>query len=297
MPSSAWWCTLAPDPYAIDKAQLRRAFERAAPDYDRHAQLQREVGERLLERVAEIRRTPARVLDVGMGTGRCTEALAQRFRAARVAGIDIAPAMARMARGRRRLRLYPAPRYLVGDMEALPVATGTVDLLFSNLSFQWATDLNSLLAELHRVARPGTPLVFSSFGPDTLTELRSAWATVDDGVHVNRFQDMHDMGDALMRAGFTDVVMDVDRFVEHHPDVLSVMRGLKAIGAHNVTAHRRRGLTGRRLLDGVGAAYENRRHDGGLPVTYEVVYGLGWVAEPTPVMVPVSELSPRRPSP
>ncbi len=285
---------MATEPQAIEKPQLRRAFERAATAYDRHALIQREVGERLLERVAEIRRTPAWVLDIGMGTGRCTEALARRFRDARVAGIDIAPAMARMARGRRRLRLYPAPRYLVGDMETLPLGTATVDLLFSNLSFQWATDLDGLLAELHRVARPGTPLIFSSFGPDTLAELRNAWASVDHGVHVNRFLDMHDVGDAMMQAGFTDVVTDVDRLVEHHPDVLSVMRGLKAIGAHNVAAQRRRGLTGRRALEGVGAAYETHRGDAGLPVTYEVVYGLGWVAEPTPVMVPVTQLSPPR---
>ncbi len=288
---------MATEPHAIEKPQVRRAFEGAAAAYDRHALLQQEVGERLLERVAEIRRTPAWVLDIGMGTGRCTEALARRFRAARVAGIDLAPAMARMARGRRRLRLYPAPRYVVGDMETLPVASATVDLLFSNLSFQWATDLHGLLAELYRVARPGTPLIFSSFGPDTLGELRSAWASVDPGVHVNRFLDMHDVGDAMMQAGFTDVVTDVDRLVEHHPDVLSIMRGLKAIGAHNVAARRRRGLTGRRLLEGVGAAYEGYRGEEGLPVTYEVVYGLGWVAEPTPVMVPVSQLSPRRPQP
>lgn len=286
---------MAPEAHAVEKLQVRRAFERAAPAYDRHAQLQQEVGDRLLERVAEIRRTPAWVLDVGMGTGRCTEALARRFRSARVAGIDIAPAMARVARGRKLMRLYPAPRYLVGDMESLPLATGAVDLLFSNLSFQWATDVRTLLAELYRVARPGTPLVFSSFGPDTLKELRGAWAAVDDGAHVNRFLDMHDVGDALMEAGFTDVVMDVDRLVEHHPDVSSVMRGLKAIGAHNVAAHRRRGLTGRRLLEGVAAAYEIQRRHAGLPVTYEVVFGLGWVAEPTPVMVPLTQLSPRRP--
>ncbi|MDZ7751688.1 MAG: malonyl-ACP O-methyltransferase BioC [Gammaproteobacteria bacterium] len=278
----------------IDKSQLRRSFQRAAADYDHHARLQQEVGERLLERVAEIRLTPASVLDVGMGTGRCTEVLARRFRNARVAGIDIAPAMARLARGRRRLRLYPAPRYLVADMEALPLAASSVDLLFSNLSFQWASDLDILLAELYRVARPGTPLLFSSFGPDTLRELRGAWAAVDPGVHVNRFLDMHDVADAMMKAGFTDVVTDVDRLVEHHPDVMSVMRGLKAIGAHNVDARRRRALTGRRRLEGVLTAYEAHRSDAGLPVTYEVVYGLGWVVEPTPVMVPMTAFSPPR---
>ena len=246
----------------VDKAEVRRAFDRAAPAYDRHARLQREVATRLLERVDELRVTPTRVLDVGSGTGECTELLARRFRQGRVVGLDLAPAMVEAARARRRLRLYPAPRYLVADMESLPHPPGTFDFIFSNLSFQWAGDPAGLFAELYRVGRPGTPLLFSSFGPDTLRELRDAWGRVDDGVHVNRFMDMHDVGDLLMKSGFAGVVMDVDWLTEHHDRVESVMGVIKAIGAHNALRRRPRGLTGRGRLAALREAYEvHRRPD------------------------------------
>lgn len=276
---------MSTDAPLLDKHEVRRSFDRAAAGYDAHARVQREVGARLLERVAEIRLTPQVVLDVGSGTGDCTEALARRFRRARTIGLDISTAMVRTARAKRRLRLYPAPRYLVADMEALPQAPQSVDLLFSNLCFQWAGDLATLFAELYRVGSPGAPLVFSTFGPDTLRELRQAWRVSDDGVHVNAFADMHDLGDLLMAAGFTDVVMDVDRLTDYQPDVYAVMRGLKAIGAHNANAARSRGLTGRRHLEGMREAYEALREEQGLPVSYEVVYGLGWIPQPAGVLV------------
>jgi malonyl-CoA O-methyltransferase len=130
--------------------------------------------------------------------------------------------------------------------------------------------------ECARVLRPGGLLTFTSFGPDTLKELRAAWASADDFTHVNRFIDMHDLGDALLRAGLAEPVMDVERYTLTYTDVRALMRDLKAIGAHNVNAGRPRGLTGRRALERMTAAYERERRDGCLPATYEVVYGQAW---------------------
>ena len=186
------------------------------------------------------------------------------------------------------------------DLEQLPLASATVDLAFCNLALQWLTEPDRALAEIARVLRPAGWLYFTTFGPDTLGELRAAWAAVDGYTHVNRFIDMHDLGEALTRNGFADPVLDVEHFTLTYADVRALMRDLKAIGAHNVTAGRPRGLLGRRRLAALEAAYERFRSDGRLPATFEVIFGRARAVErerieiPREIRIPVSSLT-RRP--
>ena len=264
-----------------DKRQMRRAFERAAAGYDAAAVLQQEVGRRLLERLDLIRFTPERILDAGCGTGACLPGLRERYGKARIVALDIAEGMLRAARARQgwwQRRRRPIV-HVCGDVERLPLRDESVDLIFSNLTFQWCPDLPAVFAELRRVLRPGGLLLFTTFGPDTLHELRGSWAQVDDRPHVNRFPDMHFVGDWLLQTPFADPVTDVERITLTYDDVFGVMRDLKAIGAHNVLAGRARGLTGKQRLAAVQQAYERYRRDGRLPVTYEVVYGHAWKAD------------------
>ena len=261
----------------IDKTAARRAFDGAAAGYDAAAVLQREIGARMLERLDYVRVKPETVLDLGCGTGQALEDLTRRYRRARVLALDFALGM--VQRARRRGHWLNRPRALCADLEALPLADRSVDLIYSNATLQWATDLERTFAELRRVMRPGGLLMFTTFGPDTLTELRTAWAAADGGshAHVSAFMDMHDIGDAMVRARFADPVMDAERITVTYRDVRTLMRDLKAIGAHNVLAGRPRGLTGRRRLEAMERAYEAERRDGRLPATYEVVYGHAWV--------------------
>jgi malonyl-CoA O-methyltransferase len=283
---------VAADGSGIDRPWLRRAFDRAAPRYDQAAGLQRDVANRLLERLDFIRIAPSRVVDVGAGTGYCTRDLGRRYPRASVVGVDIAPAMLTEAL-RRGPRLFGRQRFLCADAQRLALARDAFDLVFSSLTLQWCEDLPGTLAELWRVAAPGGLLLFSSLGPDTLQELRASWAAVDDHTHVNRFLDMHVVGDALVAAGFRDVVMDVDRVRRVYPDALGLMRELKALGAHNVTTGRPRHLLGRARLDRLRLAYEAYRGADGLPATYEVVFGHAWKPE-APGRVAV-EFRPRAP--
>jgi len=260
----------------IDKHAARRAFDAAAASYDRVAVLQREIGQRMLERLGYIRLAPRRVLDLGCGTGLALDGLARRYRRAEIVALDFAPNMLRQAR--RRGHWLNRPRVVCADAERLPLADDSVDLIFSNATLQWVNDLDATFRELLRVLRPGGLLLFSTFGPDTLAELRAAWAAVDGGQHVNPFLDMHDIGDALVRARFADPVMDVERMTLTYPDIHGLMRDLKQLGAHNALAGRPRGLTGRRRLADLSQAYECERSDGRLPATYEVVHGHAWVS-------------------
>ena len=162
----------------------------------------------------------------------------------------------------------------------MPLADASVDVVYSNLMLQWCDDLDALFAEFRRVLKPRGLLTFSTFGPDTLKELRAAWASVDGHTHVHRFIDMHDIGDALVRAGLSEPVLDVERFTLTYEDVQALMRDLKAIGAHNAAAGRAPGLTGRGRLRAMSAAYERYRSAGRLPASYEVVYGQAWGRAP-----------------
>lgn len=291
----------AAEPHHLDKRAVRAAFNRAAAGYDAAAGLQREVGERLLERLDWIKFQPQTILELGCGTGHCTRALEKRYRKSRIVALDLAEGM--LARARRGGGWLNKTRYLCGDAEALSVADASIDLLFSNLTLQWCNDLAATFREFQRVLRPGGVVLFSTFGPDTLHELRAAWAQVDRRSHVNRFLDMHDVGDALLGAGLGDPVMDVDRMRVEYREVRDLMRDLKAIGAHNVTADRPQGLVGRRRLAAVEQAYEPLRRDGSLPASYEVVYGHAWgregsgAAVATPpgdeVMIPLDRLRRR----
>lgn len=255
----------------IDVARVRRAFSRAAPAYDAIATLQHQVEAQLLDRLDLLKEAPLRILDVGAGPGRASAAMRKRFPKAEVVALDLALPMLREAKSR--AGWWKPFRRVCGDARALPIADASVDLLFSSLCLQWCEDLEAVFDEFRRVLRPGGWLLFTTFGLDTLTELRQSWAAVDDDPHVNVFIDMHDVGDRLLAAGFRDPMLDVDQYDLRYSDPKILMRELKGIGAGNADAGRARGLTGRRKLATLLAAYEGfRGADGRYPASYEVVY-------------------------
>jgi len=261
--------------FTLDRRAVARAFDRASGSYDAAAALQERVRDELLSRLDELKVEPRSILDLGAGTGHGARALKRRFSAAIVVAVDIAPGMLERARGQSRwLRRFERVR---ADAYRLPFADGAFDLVFSNLMLQWCDDLDAVFGEIARVLKPGGLLLFSTFGPDTLGELRDAWAQAgDDNNHVNHFFDAHALGSALLHASLAEPVLDVDRVVESYDDVFSLMRELKAIGAHNVTRGRARGLTGPRRLAAMTRAYEGLRRNGKLPATYEVIHATAW---------------------
>ena len=264
-----------PDFY-INKSLSRRAFEKAAIAYDEAAVLQREVATRLVERLEYMLLEPAVVLDAGVGTGYCTLDLVQRYPTAKIVALDIASAM--LQQTRIKLEKEKNTSYLASDVENIALADNSIDLIVSSLTVQWCNDFNKAFAEFNRVLKPGGCILFSSFGPDALKELRHCWYKVDSDHHVNSFIDMHHVGDALLQAGFEDPVMDNETITITYNDVYQIMRDLKTIGAHNVLNGRRHSLTGKKRLQAMVAEYEAFRSDGLLPMSYEIVYGHAWTA-------------------
>jgi malonyl-CoA O-methyltransferase len=289
--------------YTLDVQRVRDSFAGAAATYDASAVLQTQVRDELLARLDVLRMQPGIVLDLGAGTGQATIALKRRYPASRVVAVDLAHGM--LLQARKRQTLLRRFDRVVGDAAALPLGSATIDMVFSSLMLQWCNDPDQVLRECRRVLRPGGVLHFTTLGPDTLVELRKSWQAADPGhAHVNRFIDMHDLGDALTRAGFAEPVLDVERYTLTYDDARGLMRDLKAIGAHNATAGRARGLTGKATLGRMLDAYEGFRRDGKLPATYEVVYAQAWCPTGparTPrsssgeVVIPIGKIG-RRPS-
>lgn len=282
----------------LDIGKVSLSFNRAAATYQQWTTIQKTVGDDLLERLIWLKMAPKQILDVGAGTGRLTRFMSQQYKSAHVYAIDIAAQMMRQA-SQQAPKWFSKQHFFCADAVQLPIADDSIDLLVSNLMLQWCNDIHKMFAEFARVLKPDGALFFSTLGPDTLKELRQSWASVDNATHVNNFRDMHDYGDALLQTGLKNPVMDVDRIQLTYKDVYSLMKELKFLGAHNITAGRPRSLMGKGKFKAMIKAYEQfRSPEGLLPVTYEVVYGhaLGKknielpAASPKSVAIPVSSI-------
>lgn len=267
--------------FSIDKNWLSNSFSKSAATYNQVSVLQKEVASRLIERLDLMTMVPESVLDLGSGTGFCSEKLLARYPKANLYSVDIAQGMLTYARSQKSWfsKFRQKQHFICGDAEALPLKKNTVDMAVSSLALQWCFNQNAVFENLYRVLKPGGLLMFSTLGPDTLKELRQSWAVVDDKSHVSGFYDMHDVGDALIRAGFADPVMDVEHIQLTYDNVSDLMKDLKALGSRNAVSGRSRALTGKQKFKGMVQAYEQFRKDDRLPATYEVVYGHAWIPE------------------
>jgi len=246
--------------------------------------LRREIASRMHERLQLVKVNPLRVLDAGCGTGPDLPVLQKSYPAAQILGADSSPGMIAAARGQAAKsglsqligKLLPAKSgldYLCADMAELPLARNNLDLVWSNLALHWHPQPDRVFAEWHRVLKVGGLLMFSCFGPDTLQELRAAFADVDLAPHTLPFVDMHDFGDQLVEAGFAEPVMDMEKLTVTYDTAQKLLADARALGG-NPLQTRRQGLLGKqayqRMLQGLE---KQRRADGKLALTFEVIYG------------------------
>lgn len=259
----------------FDRRALRRAFGRAADGYVAVAALQQEVETRLLEQLHYLdERVPARVLDLGSGPGRAAGAMKKRWPKAEIVAVDAALPMLRQVP--KHTRFWRPVRRVCADVSHLPFADRSADVLFSSLCLQWVDDLPAALAEFRRVLRPDGLLLFSTFGPGTLSELREAYLAAGEVPPLSPFARIQQVGDAMLAAGFRDPVLDRDVYTLTYPRVHSLMRELRAIGANDARHARPRALGGKARLQRVVDAYEPQRRDGVLPSSWEVITAQAW---------------------
>lgn len=272
MPSSGPY-----DEYALDPRAVRRGFDRASASYASAAGVQAEIRSRLLERLDLVKLQPETVLDLGSASGQSSRALKDRYPKSQVIALDASLPM--LSEARRAQGLLRRFQRVAADAHRLPIRAQAIDLAFSNLMLAWCGDPDLVFSETARVLRVGGLFMFTSLGPDTLQELRAAFRRIDAHTHVHRFIDMHDTGDALMRAGFAEPVMDTERLTVTYPSADRLIDDLRRSGSLNATVGRRRGLLGRNAWGEVARHLEANRDQGLLRVSVEVVYGHAWRAE------------------
>jgi malonyl-CoA O-methyltransferase len=257
----------------IDRMKVQDSFHRQAGDYDEHAVVQRRVVERLTDMLQAHRAQPARLLDVGAGTGRLLATLRRLYPAALAVGADLALGMCRTASS----NLAGNGVQLVNaDAERLPFATRSFDLVLSTSTFQWLSSLDAAFAEVKRVLAPGGIFCFALFGEKTLFELRDSYKKVLSGApdRTHNFFSREEVLEALQRCGFSEPEVVTEMEVEYHPDVPELLRSLKRIGAGSAAPVEGRGLTQRRVMLDMMEAYRREfGRDGQIPASYEVIYG------------------------
>lgn len=225
----------------------------------------------LLQRLMPMKLEPRDILDLGCATGSGSEPLKRRFRGSRVISMDASHAMLQC--NARKRSLFARRSVVQGDAACIPLKDGSVDLVIANLLLPWIDNLPDTLGEISRVTRKEGVFAFATLGPDSLSEIRNAWLSVDEEWHVNAFPDMHDLGDALVRAGLRDPVLDVDYLTVTYRDTAALYRDLKLAGARNCLSNRRKTLTGKQRFRAMEGLLASHMHDGVLSLRLELVYG------------------------
>jgi malonyl-CoA O-methyltransferase len=261
----------------LDRRAVIAGFNKAAPRYDQMAVVQREVADRLLDRLDWVKIAPQTILDMGARTGYTTQFLAQRYPDAQLIAIDWAQNLLQTAK-----KTAPRSIPICADPQQLPLPSQCADLIIANLTWHWLDDHSRCLQEWRRLLKPGGLLLFTTCGPDTLSELRASFAAIDDQPHVHLFLDMHDIGDALMAAQFADPVMQAEHLYFTYSSPARLLDDLRGSGVTNALQSRRRGLTGKnrwqRMLDEYSKFF---RPEMGYVATIEVIYGLCWATAQT----------------
>lgn len=252
----------------LDKSKIKRSFAAAVDSYDDLAALQRRVGLTLLEKYP-LDSSSGVILDVGCGTGFLTRNMSVDVSSQQLLALDIALPMLLASRQK---NLGLSVQYLCADAEKMPFAAHSVHQIYSNLALQWCQDLPAVFADCKRMLKVGGQLVFATFGPATLQELKAAWATVDGFVHVNAFYGIEQIKGFLLDAGFQSISGDAVLYQSRYPSVMALMRELKGIGAHNVNLDRNRKPTTRRQLQQMISCYENNMAGGEVIASYEIIF-------------------------
>ena len=255
---------------------IQRRFDQAATGFSDADFVHSVTRDGLLARLEPLLLQPAIILDLGSATGAAGRLLRKRFKRAHVVSLDISRAMLEVARRNR--PWFSRASFLQGNAHQLPFADAAFDLVLANQMLPWAPEPQPVFEEVSRVLKKGGVFAFATLGPDSLQQIERAWASIDDGQHVNRFPDMHDIGDGLVRAGLADPVLDVDRLSVSYDSADKLFTDLTLVGARNALVGRGRGLLGRARFNALKQALATPGSDGKILLDLELVYGHCWGA-------------------
>lgn len=265
---------------ALRTDDVRRGFDRAADSFDDFDFVHAATRAGLIARLEPMVVDAKTVVDLGSATGTACKSLAKKFRGAHIVALDQSARMLQRANAKQ--PWFSKYSLLQASATAIPLADQSVDVVFCNQLLPWMVDSSAVFAEVGRVLRKNGLFLFASLGPDSFSELRRAWQEIDAGPHVHVFPDMHDLGDAAVRAGMHDPVLDVDRLSVTYKSAASLFRDLTGCGARNCRADRGLALTGKDRFNDMTAALQKQAHEGLIELDLELVFGHCWGSGPRP---------------
>lgn len=249
---------------------IRRAFNKAANTYNKFAFVQQEIALRLIDNLNIIDFKPKIIADLGAGTGLLTKLLLSKYPSENIIAIDFAEETLKLnQRKSKRIKAVCTNSY------HLPFKDNSIDFIISNLMLQWCANLDEILIEIHRVLKKNGLFIFSTFGPDTLIELKKSWAEVDNNKHINDFFDMHTVGNELIKAKYLNPVINRENITLTYDNVIDLLKDIKCIGANTVN-NANKTLTPKFKFNAMLKNYEKFRINNVLPTTYEVIYAHAW---------------------
>jgi len=280
----------------LDSRYVRRRFERAAASFDDADFVHAVTREGLLARLQPLVVEAGTVVDLGSATCSTSQALSKRFGRAHIISVDLAHNM--LQRGRKKRTWFSKSSFVQATAAALPFSAQSIDVVFANLLLPWVDDPNQVFSEIARILRKGGVFAFATLGPDSLLEIRRAWAQIDDSAHVNHFLDMHDLGDGLVNAGFADPVLDVDRLSISYDNTEKLFADLTAVGGRNALRQRNHALVGKQHFRQMTEELQRSGTDGKITLDLELVFGHCWGAgpkmDPTNYRIDASQIPRRR---
>lgn len=266
----------------IIKSHLRQVLDRSASTFTAAAFLPDEVARRLSESFNEVSIQPIRILDLGAKTGYSTELLQKQFPASEITSVEISETMLKQG------VFQQGQVRVAADPEQLPFLDQSFDLIFSNLTLQWF-EFEKFFFEVRRILRPKGLFLFSTFGVDTLIELRQAWSKIDDHIHTLEFIDMHHLGDALLRLNFIEPVVYQENIKISYDHIDALLANLKQIGYTNLNNKRIKYCLGKNHFQKFKNAYQKMYADPSqVTCSFEIIYGQAWKNE---ILATVTEIA------
>ena len=252
------------------KKRIAKSFDNKSDSYDQYSFVQKEVADRLIDRIKSLKFDPINILDIGSGTGYLAKKLESHFPKANLFCLDISEKMS-IACKLKNKRMYT----ICADTEFLPFKNLSFDLIISSFTFHWCSNLEKIFYDIKNILTEHGIFIFSTVGPDTLIELKSIFRKIDDNQHVNNFLDMHTFGDLLLSLDFSDPVMDVDRITVKYKSFDELLKSLRCTGSNVVMADRKRFL-GHRAISKIKSEYQGNTEKGSILTTYEIIYAISW---------------------
>jgi len=274
---------------------IEKRFDNCAKSFSDFDFVHRHCRKDLIDRLVPIKIAPKQAVDLGGALGSGAEFLEKNYPACQITNLDISRSM--LLSSIKNIKALRHINQVQASAEILPFKNDSIDLIFSNLLMPWINNLSFFLYEINRVLSKNGLFIFSTLGPDSFANIKAAWLSIDNFEHVNKFIDMHIIGDQLLNSGLSDPILDSDRLIIKYEDLNAFFKDITASGSRNCLRNRNHGLTGKNKFNTFKKYLGKSKNNNRFNIELELIYGHAWSGtaqtNPNEYSVDVSKITKR----